>query len=504
MAVNLLLNNLVNDSIKYISFSDLPNIITLEDDADTGARKAQFTFRINATSLAGKDDGTYSIELFGETITSVKNYDNAVNKNFFISPSSNGSTAASIANALRNCQSIAANYLIENDANIMVLTARRYFETDIQSNYFIYENGVSNPSLFSNFILTNYTDGQEPSELSNARVSVDIYSGDSHEYVTRLEKVCPEKKVQFNISPVITSIAEYGTAAKYSYKVSYIKSNGEYVDTYKEDDYINYVVPGGDIWEDKVPKEANQPLFAMPYEKGDAWIDVQNHTLYYLYSPIIHFSYFRGYLSSPLTISYDFLDSAFQSLTNGSGFTQMKVVDNDTLFFDMNLNLITGDEPARLWEKAFYVNLSINGVTIRYNVIKPLKAAEGSTKLLWRNRYGGISFFEFTSKKTESSSIENQLTYYKNIYDYYDDEFQYGDEKVYGKDVQRSLTLKSHLIEENAKYLFQDLERTKKAWILTSDDKKYDVIVDSVQFDEIDNNNNLFEATVRLHYAMNF
>lgn len=503
MAVNLLLNNLVNDSINYISFTNMPNIVTISDDTDYGAQLATYIFTISATTLANADDGTYTIELFGETISSVKRYDNAVNKNFWISSNSNASTAASIAKALRNCPSLEANYLIENYSNNVRLTGRRLFETDIQSNYFIYENGVGSTALANNFKLTSYSDGQDPSPLTNARVSVDIYSGDSETYVTTLEKVCPYTKVSFNISPVITSLAEYGKATKYEYKVSYVRSNGTYVEPYSEDDYINYAVIGGDIWEDKTVKDASLPFIAFNYERGNAWTDVQNHTLLYLYDPVINLSVFRG-SNTAFTATYDFLDSAFQSLTDGEGFTVVKPYENNNLLQDIVLDLISGDEPANKWGRAFYVDITMFGVTIRYNVIKPLKDAEGFTRLYWRNSYAGVSFFDFTGKLTESSSIENQLTYKKNLYDYYDTELYSDEEKVYGKEIERTLKLKSHLIEKNAKYLFQDLEKTRLAWVKDKNDKVYEVIINSVAFNETDTNNDLYEAEVEIVYAVKF
>lgn len=501
--INLTYNGYNNDSVNYISFTDLPNIVTLEDLDDSGAQKATYVFEISALTLANQDDGRFTIELFGESISSVKSYANAVNKNFWISSSSNNSTAASIAKALRNCQSLVANYLIENYQNHIRLTARDYFETDIQSNYFVYdnsENPLSQSTLLNAFKIANYSDGQDPSVLTNARVSLDIYSGETEEYVTTLEKVCPSKKVSFNISPILTSLVDYGMTVKYQYRVSYVTDSGTYNEPYNPDDYTNYVVVGGDIWEDKIVKDASLPMIAAPLQRGNSWAELYNHTLLYVYDPVINLSIFRGSETGG-TRTIDYLDSAFNTITSYTDTWTSQY--NNSLLLDIDVPVVFDSTTLEAFNKAFYIDITILGVKIRYSVIKPLKASEGSTKLYWRNRYGGVSFFEFTGKKTTTSNIDSQLTYKKNIYDYYDNLNYSDEEKIYGKDVERSVTVKSHLIEQDAKYLFQDLEKSKLAWTFVNG-IKYDIIIDSVAFDEIDNNNNLFEATVKYNFGVKF
>ena len=178
--INYTFNNNYIDGNSFISLTDIPNIIRVYDEDEYYGHTAIFTLSCNTTSLANKEDGTYYITMFGETITSVKDYNNAINKNFWISPSSNNSTAASICSALRNCGTLAANYNIYQNGVNVILEGKRFFDTDSST--------AISKNISESYLSITSTEGSDPSVLTNANVMVDIFSGVNEDYVTTLEK----------------------------------------------------------------------------------------------------------------------------------------------------------------------------------------------------------------------------------------------------------------------------------------------------------------------------
>ena len=130
-------------------------------------------------------------------------------------------------------------------------------------------------------------------------------------------------------------------------------------------------------------------------------------------------------------------------------------------------------------------------------MIKPVKATEYYQRILWRNSYGGISFFDFTGQKSETREAEIQ-TYQKNIFGYYTDQLNEL-EKVYDNQINYSVTLKSHLFENDGKYIFNDLMQSPFVWTEINGEK-YAIIIDSVNVDEVDKNN-IYEASVKYRYS---
>lgn len=503
--MQLTFNGFDNDSVNYIALSDIPNIIKIEDTGYTGAQFATLTITCTTTTIADKDDGRFIIELFGETISSVKNYENAINDNFWISSTSNNSTAASIARALRNCQSLSANFKIENNGNVVRIKGRRLFETDFQSNFFIYDNTgeYSTSDLFNDFFDFTVSDGQNPSVLTNSKVQVDVYLGESYDYVTTLEKVCPDTEVSFNVSPVITSIAEYGRTNKWAYRAAYTTPSGAYNSLNDYADNTNYVSIGYMVNQGMGRGlnqiDASNAMFAQNVDRGGSNPSFTNHTLLYLYGSTLPLSFYRGnYGGGGITIIYR--DSAYQVITSTT--ITWHSSDSSNKLKEIDLDLAYDQASLNWFNHAFYIDIDGSFFNLRYNVIKPLKAAEDYTRLYFRNSYGGISFVDLTGKKTLSESIENEKEYKKNLYDYQDASNPNISDIVYSKEIQYNVTQKSHLFEGDGRYIYNDLMRSAKIWTYVNGEQ-YDIILDSVSVDELDNSNNIWEATVKYHYSVN-
>lgn len=497
--VTYTLNETQNDNL--VLFTDVPNILKIEDNVDIeNAQRAFLYFTVTgATTLSVTGDGQYTIMVEGETISNVTDPANAINKNFYISRGTNGdkATAASIARAFRNCPTIAANWIIQQDGNIVKLDEKNPVETDTQSYY----TDMISPSWNGKLTL-NASDAQDVSTLVAAKVMVDIYKGVNDDYVTTLEKTCNLNKVAFNLSPVVTTFAEYGKAIPFKYKISYLTNYGAYYELNDPDEEKNYASIGYMVNQGAKYLVNDSLNIAQNMSRGKAWAGevndngfIINSTILYIYEPYIPLSFYRGNIGGA-TIIIDYLDSAFNKI--GSATTTWHSTDSSKVLVETGYTLNAGQQYNYYWENAFYIDFSFGGDVIRYNVIKPLYATEGNQRVYWRNSYGGISFFDFTGKKSETRSLELQ-TYKKNIYDFYTDEMNEL-EKIYNNNVTYQVTLKSHLFEEDGKYIFNDILQSSKVWTVVNG-QSYAIILDSVSVDEVDTNNNIYEATIKFHYS---
>lgn len=459
-----------------ITYTDIPNILKVED-TDSGTT-ATFTITLSG-SLSASGDGQYYISFMGDTITSVLTADNAISKNFFIS-SSNSSTAASICRALRNCPTVAANFFAINSGSTVTLTAKaigpifsglnNYFETNI---------GSSN-------LTTGGTDGTASSSLFGSKVDVDIYSG--NKYITTLEKNYYGSEVAFNLSPVLTTISEVGKSVPYSVSITKIASNGDYgVVGNLSTNYsvVGYMVNQGY----KFQYIGSTSLVAQNVLRGKNR-DVYNNSILYVYEPEIAISFYSTTANREIDVYY--LDSAFNQI--GSFDYHFTSTDSNNLIKDAYIPL-----SGSAFNQAFYVDVKFENSNdrLRYNVIKPLKMTEYCQRIYFRNSYGGVSFVDETGGLTRVIDSEI-MTYQKNIFDYYTSDMNDLD-KIYDNDVKYSYTIKSHLIEKDGIYIYNDLIQSPQVWTIINGEK-YEIIIDSVSVDET-SNNGIYEATTKFHFS---
>lgn len=476
--MNITYNN-QNFPSNLICFTDIPNILKITED-NTGT-KATVTLTVT-NSLYGvtTTDGQWKITFLSETITNVIDPANAINKLFTVMPSAND-TAYSMARALRNCPTIASNWNVQANGNMVTITNKIIGEmfTGGFSNYF--ETNVG-----SSYMTVSNTDGSTNAQLYKSRIDVDIYN--DGQYVTTLEKNFYNGECAFNLSPVLTTFAKIGDAIPYSFDIRSIGGlerdgvisqlgtiSGNYIS-------VGYMVNQGAKYLINNMQVAQNFFRGTPKES-------ENNMLLYVYEPSIPISFYKGY-SGGMNITVEYKDSAYNTYYT-QNLTWMNTGSNNLI--DYTINLV-----PEQFSSAFYIDVTLGSILVRYNVIKPLHATEYSQRICWRNSYGGISFFDFTGQRTETRDFELS-TYQKNIYDYYDDD-KNELEKIYDNDVKYSVTLKSHLFDNDGKYTFNDLIQSPDVWT-TINGEKYTIILESVSVDEV-NQNNVYEATVKYHYSM--
>ena len=481
MAISIKYNNIPSASAtSFVTFTDIPNIVTVENDA-SGYQLAELRLSVgDGWSTATHTDPWY-ITINGETITAVDDFSNAINKNFCIFLSTT-STAASMAKALRNCPSLAASFYISNAMNQVTLKARGKgtFTWSLQTNA-------------TSYVTTASTAGTVADSIIGGTVDVNIKDGDNN-YITTLSKSYYESGMGVDVTPVLTTLAMRGKTVPYKLEVSYTADNGTYgtIGSISGNSISQgYLVNQGFKY---LPLNTltNNFIVAQNNSRGESKGD-RNNTLLYVYGTTIPLSWYSKTLNS-VTVEVSYLSSAHVQIN----------AETKTLTDSSNGWLHNGTVQlnSSYMTSAYYIAFTIkNGNTLLstlvYNVIKPLKATEYYQRIYWRNSYGGVSFFDFTAAKTETRDVDI-TTYQKNIYDFYTENRNELD-MIYDNKVKYSVTLKSHLIEKDGTYIFNDLLQSPEVWVEVNGEE-YGIILDSVSVDE-DNRNNLYTATIKYHYS---
>lgn len=486
--MNITYNGLnTSDATELICFTDIPNILKVEDNGGGTYANLTLTFQGNLASTVTKD-GQYYITFLGETITNVRTVSDAINRNFFIS-STNNVTAAYVAKAFRNCPTIAANFRVQHNGTTVKLIARNV--GTVWGN----ASDVFQRNIANTYLSATVTDGTSYADLYGAKIDVDIYKGESYdEYVTTLEKNYYGSECAFDLSPVLTTLAERGYANPYSIKVTSLKGDSYNIIGSLEENYITqgYMCNQGDKY---ISLNAlNGVMVAENFGRGTER-SYLNNTLLYVYGTKIPLSLYKDNALG-VTVTINYTDSDNTVLTSNT--TTFNMQYPSYRLWNFTIDLAPNTAFSEWFKKSTYIDLQIGGEGIvRYNVIKPLKATEYYQRVYWRNSYGGVSFFDFTGQKTETRDLETS-TYQKSIYDYYDDPRNELD-KIYDNKIKYSVTLKSHLFENDGKYVFNDLMQSSEAWTEING-QEYAIIIDTVSVEESDRNN-IYEATVKYHYS---
>lgn len=476
-----------------LTFSEVPNILQVSEDViGTGSNgKLKFTC-MSGWSTTVSADSQYYITMFGETVSNVLSPSEAKNKKFYIYPNSASNTAMSLVKALRSCGSLAADYVIttsttNSDGDSVLLTAKTIGARNFSSN--IDRTSIPNSALTVVII----SDGESDSNnFFNCKIDVDVYEGDS--YITTLEKNWYGDKCAFDVTPVLSTFTEPTmndeSIKKYTLKVSKLASDGSYTALGETSGLTTYgyLANQSDNYKDiEVQILSNSKL----NDRGG---------LLYVYGNTIQYSVLaRTYGSAGFLINYTLYDSKMDVIATSSEMYS-------TPYGNPYIKDITYTIPSYYYSNVYYVQVMLGSDeenTLRFQVIKPLKAAEDYQRILWRNEYGGISFFDFTGQRSESDSV-NVETYEKNIFDYYNNyntsNYVFEKKKVYSNNIGKTVKVKSHLMEEEGKYIFNSLIRSKKLWTKINGDWHY-IIPKSLEVAEDGTYNGIYTATFTYEYS---
>ena len=473
--MNLTYNNL-NSPNNIVTFTEIPNILKVSENVSGTKATFNFFWEGNLQSSVTADS-QYYVTFLGETVTNVMDASKANNKRFYISADED-STAASFARALRNCGGIAADFNVIHEGPDVYLIAKTIGQKwSNTANYLQRNIPNANLSAFG-------TDGNAYSVYFNSKIGVDVYSGstsDRNNYVTSLEKNWYGNECAFDVSPVLSTISEYGKTVPYYFSLNLYREDGEWqsIGTISGNTTIGYHANQSDKF-----KYAQGVQMLINNRRGTSGI------ILYTYGQTIPYSVLCGPDTGGWNVTVSVKDSAFNELTA----TTTQVSRSSSSYIVDS----TATIPSQFYSSAYYVDVTVGTTQYRFNVIKPLKATEYYQRIMWRNEYGGISFFDFTGSRSESDSVDIE-TYEKNIFDYHEtDEFER--KKIYDNDYKKTVTLNSHLMEEDGKWIFNSLMLSKKVWT-TINGKTYYIIPKSVDVQEDQTYNNIYTAKLTYEYS---
>ena len=465
--MNLTYNGVSNPQ-NMLTFSDVHNILKVTDDVVGTLTSIKLTIEPTSTST----DGQYYLTLLGETVTTVANPSNASNKRFYVG-NSKAANAIYLAKALSSCPSIAANYYIyaqDGTCNIvakiigLVITdTANMIQTNIPQNKYT----------------VTLQNGTSTSKLLGSRVVANIMSDDK--YVTTLEKTLYGGECAFDMSQVLSTISEYGKTKPYSISVSALLLDGGMTNLGN----INACTTNGYIANSSSKYLTLNSEIALNTTVGDSNI------IFYTYGSTIPFSILRNSNSGGITYTVNYKDSTRTTIKTES--FNKRFSWEDTNLVDTSISI-----PTSIKDRVYYVDIVLGNKTYTFNVIKPLKTVGTWKRVYWRNEYGGIQFFDFTSAEVESHSFEIE-TYEKNIFDYYEDNDSEL-KRIYKSTNAMSIKLKSHIMERDGRWVFNSLERSKRLWVEENGIKRY-IIPNSVEVTEEADYNGLYTATLKYQYS---
>lgn len=458
-----------------LTFTDVPNILKIVDNTSYGSSAV-----VEFTIKQGREVNDMEFYFEGDTIKTTIKQEDAIGTTFywgyFMSPQG---IALSLYNALLNCPNVISKYNIYITNSGMTVRCVSYDNVNGSPNV------TWSGDWWSSVMDITQTEGTTSGEIAPySRIIVNMYSGDTVEggtFYTTLEKAFYKGEIKFNLTPVIATMVEEGEIADYSAEIfvysnnimkqRYLLEGCKAIYGYSVNQGVDYMyIPSLDC------------VLAQNVSRGESQ-GYENNTRLYVYKPNIQVSILQGGYGNRVSMGISYLNSIGNSIKQTSSSYTLKGGLND-----INIPL----DEATL-KNAYYVTVSFGGkFTLKYDVIKPLKATQTVERIEWRNEYGGISFFDFTSERTESVSVSSKdynsqmLTYYENGYN--------GSKHIYDKTVELSVSIKSHLIDKNGIYIFNSLRKSTYVYT-TINNKRYVIDITNVQVNETDVDN-VYQATI--------
>ena len=473
--MNITYNNLSSPS-NILTFTEVPNILKISENVTGTKCTIQFSMS-NGLRQTVTGDSQYYITLFGETISNVMAPESANNKRFYISDDAE-STAMSIARALRNCGSLNADFYIFGNGSTVDIIAKTIGKKITTANYL--QRNIPGDKMG-----VSVQDGSSTSILLNSKIQVDVYNSNAasvNNFITTLEKNWYGDECAFDMSPVLSTFSEYGKTQPYTFVLNVFRDNGEWQNqgTVSGNTTIGYHANQSDKY-----KYAQGAQMLLNKNRG-----TNGTMILYTYNNVIPYSVLCGSDTSGWNVKVSVKDSAFNEVYANTS-TSSRTTSN--MIVDTNATI-----PQTAIKNGYYVDITVGTQTTRFNIIKPLKATEYYQRILWRNEYGGISFFDFTGSRSETDSVDIE-TYEKNIFDYHDNN-EFERKMIYKNDYKKSVSLTSHLLEEDGKWIFNSLMRSKKVWT-TINGKTYYIIPKSIDVQEDQTYNNIYTAKLTYDYS---
>ena len=495
--------NGMTDAKNTVSFTKIPNILKIKENNNGTPASATITISDLSKVTTNKE---YTLIINGFKLTSTLSLINAAGNKFYLSNSNSDKiiVAYKLVETLRSLNTLPLNYNITlataSDGTISPVIAIVAKQNGMQFDLDIKGTLISN-----NIVTVAYMSGTSSSNLLKGltnKVLVEVYQVDNPatqdrigeptyqmgNYLTTLTKEAWGEEVSFDLSPLLSSITDYNTLSEINLYIYIMNNDTLTLAGIMKDIYFTtgYLVNQGVNY---LPVPSTQ--LAQNVSRGSTKTQL-NNTILYVYEPSIQFTL---YVSAPFRpgkktyFQVNYINSA------------NVVIESTTIEKYLTNSMVSPEIPLdqSLLNESFYIDVVIPNVgTLRYNVIKPLKATNEIQRVYWTNSYGGISFFDFTGVRTETR--KTKVDYYQtNLFNYYDDSSAQLN-KVYNKNVDITVSLSTHSIEKDGTWIFFDLQNSTNAWTFVNG-KKYFITITDLKITE-SNVNDIYTATVEYTYSL--
>ena len=477
-------------------FSYAPTILELSSSTD-----GSYTiWEITLGQVTSMSTGQY-VKVNDVILNMVTNINEAKGYNFYMATSSTPSHRKQMMNtlllALKRIPEIAAGYEIHMPYNA---SGEKQTSIILRSKTF----GNNTPLEITTNISAlsiSHTDGSASTEFANGNINIDVYkhptpykynsnTTNTGDYVTTLSKhTSNDTKVKFDLGPIFASMTDEGETAQFGiniYQTSGINLTeiASYNCIYNTNGYL--INQGGEF----IPMFENAKV-ALNANRGENR-EYLNNTILYVYENTI-----------PLSIMAADGVNALQYNIHYIGSDNKDIIDSITNTMNISgpLNHVTIQLSDNYLAQSKYIDIEFtqyNLGTLRFNVIKPVRATDEMQRVYWYNSWGGISFFDFTGNRTEERKVKT-TTYQDSVLDYYDNETN---ERDYIYDKQNDITVKltTHNIHKDGQWHLFDLQQSRTAWTYVNGEK-YRIIVSDVTINTT-SVTDIYTATVQYQYSM--
>lgn len=487
---NIKLNGQSNiDNVTCFSYA--PTIL----DITTSSNGTNTIYNLSFGTMSGFDTVTeYYIDINGTRLTRTDDISQESGYTFYMDNTNLGTLKSrmiySLANAIKNVAEVISSYKVYIDNNVIKLKT--------------YEKG--NPAQLTithnlPILTMTFSMGTSSSEFTEGSINIDIfkhrqptkYNGtpnDDLEYLTTLSKhTSNDSEVRFDLSPILASETENGNVSQFGLRIYSTTENAlteiaSYNSLYNINGYL--INQGGEF----IQRITNAKL-AMNVSRGQQRT-YTNNTILYIYDKEIYFSLFTPTETNIITYNVKYIGS-----DNTELISVQETATTPNPLSDIKINLST-----TYLAKAKYIDIEFTSPsslgTLRFNVIKPIKATDENQRVFWRNSYGGLSFFDFTGNRTEKRKITT-TTYTDSILNYYNHKIN---EKnlIFDKQNEITVNLTTHNILKDTQWLLFDLQQSRDTWIYLNGEK-YRILVSDLTITET-NVTDIYTATIEYTYSM--
>ena len=475
-------------------FSFAPTILEVSSNA-SGSYTTWQLFIGELTSM--KSD--MWVKVNDVTLNLVTNINDAKGYRFYMTPSSMSTQRKLMANSLMEALKRVPELVAGYDVYMPYTGSEKQLQIMMKSKSYGNNTPLTITTNIPSIGINNIV-GSASTEFKEGDLKIDIYkmtpalkyntsSASTGSYVTTLSKhTSNDAKVKFDLGSVFSSLTEEGEASQFGVYIYQTTNNSlteiaDYKSVYNVNGYL--INQGGEF----IPRFDNAKI-ALNAGRGENR-NYLNNTILYVYENTIPLSVYVANNVNSIGYKIKYIGSDNVEIIN-----VQQTVNVSKALNHFTINLSDG-----YLAQAKYIDIeftSYNLGTLRFNVIKPVRATDECQRVYWYNSWGGVSFFDFTGNRTEERKVKT-TTYQDSVLDYYDNDTNERD-YIYDKQNEITVKLTTHNIHKDGQWHLFDLQQSRTAWTYVNGEK-YRIIVSDLTINTT-SVTDIYTATIDYTYSM--